>query len=278
MEVIPAVAVPLSLSAARLTYYIKTDRMVKGSFFIIVLENLDKMKSYQLRFIGKETNRYDLRIIQPHTLKLIAMPLSFPDRARLVLLENNEPVMEDVFSLSERSVPSLSLSVEQKYVSPPPELMKRIEEEQRLAGKVKKTFREKVLFFQKPVYPVEPFELSTVFGARRIFNRSTESVHYGVDVRASRGTPVRAVFDGIVEMSRDLYFAGKTVFLHHGDDLLSMYCHLEKSYVTNSQFVAKGEVLGTVGSTGRVTGPHLHMGLFINGIAVDPMSIYEILK
>ena len=108
------------------------------------------------------------------------------------------------------------------------------------------------------------------FGTRRLFNGEPRSAHGGVDYRAKVGTPVLATEGGLVVLAADHFFAGKNVFVDHGDGLLSMYMHLSRIDVKAGQRVARGERLGLSGATGRVTGPHLHFGFRWRGARVDP--------
>lgn len=114
------------------------------------------------------------------------------------------------------------------------------------------------------------------FGRRSIINGQPRSPHTGVDMRGERGTPVKACNDGLVVLTGDLFFTGNSVVIDHGAGILSMYFHLDKINVRKGDKISRGEVLGTVGSTGRVTGPHLHWGIRVGEQRVDPVSFVEI--
>lgn len=125
--------------------------------------------------------------------------------------------------------------------------------------------------FELPlVPPLEPLPEAGRFGARRFFNDVPRSPHTGADYAASAGTPVHAVADGTVVLAGDLFFSGKSLFVHHGDGLISMYFHLSESGVGEGAEVERGQVIGRVGATGRATGPHLHFGVRWRGARVDP--------
>ena len=112
--------------------------------------------------------------------------------------------------------------------------------------------------------------LSGRFGLRRIFNGEPRSPHAGIDVALARGTPVRASAQGRVLAVDNYFFNGKTIFVDHGNGLITMYCHLDRIYVNAGESVGKGRQIGLSGKTGRATGPHLHWSVILNGAMVDP--------
>jgi hypothetical protein len=114
------------------------------------------------------------------------------------------------------------------------------------------------------------------FGRKSIINKKPRSPHSGVDIRAGKGSPVKATNAGRVVLSAEHFFSGKSVFIDHGGGIQSMYFHLDRIHVEMGESVTKGQVLGLVGSTGRATGPHLHFGIRVNGARVDPMRLIEI--
>ncbi len=115
-----------------------------------------------------------------------------------------------------------------------------------------------------------PGRLSSRFGLRRVFNGEARAPHSGLDLALARGTPVGASASGRVLAIGDYFFNGKTVFVDHGNGLITMYCHLDGIEVTAGMALAQGERIGVSGMSGRASGPHLHWSVFLNGAAVDP--------
>ena len=112
--------------------------------------------------------------------------------------------------------------------------------------------------------------VSSEFGLKRYLNGQARSPHSGIDIAAAQGTSVYAPSDGIVSMTGDYFFNGKTVFLDHGQGLITMYCHLSKITVAQYEKIQKGAKIGEVGMTGRVTGAHLHWAVSLNNVRVNP--------
>lgn len=130
-------------------------------------------------------------------------------------------------------------------------------------------------FTEQMAWPVTG-PISGVYGSQRILNGQPRTPHRGLDIAAPRGSPVGAMASGVVSLAEtDMYFTGGTVMLDHGHGLHSIYVHLEQVRVTVGQRLSRGQTLGTVGATGRATGPHLHWGVYWFDQAVDPALLVE---
>ncbi|MCR4296485.1 MAG: M23 family metallopeptidase [Elusimicrobia bacterium] len=168
--------------------------------------------------------------------------------------------------------PVAELSVNQKFVTPDKSDSERAEAESiRLHQLFSKT-EEKRLFEGTFASPI-PGARTARFGERRVFNGQPRAPHSGMDLRAKKGVPVRAAAAGRVLLADPLFYAGNTVILDHGLGLTSQYAHLSVIEVKPGDMVRKGQVIGKVGATGRVTGPHLHWALKFKGTRIDPFSL-----
>lgn len=157
----------------------------------------------------------------------------------------------------------------QSYVTPDKDHVARIVRERGIIDAALTNFREIPLQGVSLSVPVDGIKSSS-FGLRRFFNGQARSPHKGMDIAADLGTRISAPRQGIVAATGHYFFNGNTVILDHGQGFITMYCHLSEIAVEEGQAVSQGDTLGAVGATGRVTGPHLHFGTYLNGTAVDP--------
>ena len=168
--------------------------------------------------------------------------------------------------------PAQRLTLPKQMVTPTQtKIVKQIESDRKRLDQVFKR-RQAILFSPPFLRPVDG-EVISAFGLRRILNGIPKSPHNGIDFRAAAGTPVKAMARGEVALAEDLYYTGKTVILDHGGGLFSLYAHLETLAVTTGTTVSTGKKIGTVGSTGRATGPHLHMGARLGKARIDPLAL-----
>jgi len=177
---------------------------------------------------------------------------------------------ELTFTLDTKEYPAEYITLKsQKYVTPDPEHTKRIQRElnaQLAAYKVFSAQMPSNLLFDLPVAGRK----SAVFGVQRFFNGQKRNAHSGLDLAAPTGTPVKMPANGKVLLTGDFFFNGKTVIVDHGRSLMSMFCHLSQIEVEKGQILKRGDLVGKVGATGRVTGPHLHWSVSLNNVRIDP--------
>lgn len=157
----------------------------------------------------------------------------------------------------------------QDYVTPDQAQLDRIAAERELIDAALNNYRP-VQAESVTLVPPVPGPQSSSFGLRRFFNDQPRSPHKGMDIAAPEGEVIIAPRAGVVAVTGDFFFNGNTVIVDHGQGLITMYCHLSEIGVREGDVVETGEPLGLVGATGRVTGPHLHFGTYLNGTAVDP--------
>lgn len=158
---------------------------------------------------------------------------------------------------------------DQRKVDPTAEDMIRINAEQIRMDRARQIWTDSPANyrFTQPVTG----SVSSIFGLRRFFNGEERRPHSGLDLAAAEGTPIQAVESGKVIESGDFFFSGNMVYIDHGQGLISLYAHLQDVNVKTGDIIARGQIIGTVGQTGRVTGPHLHLGIIINQTLVDPI-------
>ncbi|MFA7287542.1 MAG: M23 family metallopeptidase [Melioribacteraceae bacterium] len=182
--------------------------------------------------------------------------------------------------LEKRKYKIQRLRIASKYVKPPKDELERISDE----SKEMKLARVKVGKINTPLYtagfiiPAEG-ELSSNFGSQRILNGVKKTPHNGIDIANAEGTPVYALSDAVVIAAKsDFYYNGNFVLLDHGQSLTSIYLHLNKLHVAEGDTVKKGEKIGEIGTTGRSTGPHLHLGVQWGKKRIDPLTLIEMNK
>ncbi len=161
------------------------------------------------------------------------------------------------------------LNVDRSYVDLTEDQLKRVIRERMIIDSTLTNWRDVSLSDVSLIAPVEG-PRSSSFGSRRFFNDQPRSPHKGMDISAVLGTPITAPAAGTVAATGNYYFNGNTVIIDHGQGFVTLYCHLDSIGVIEGQQLQAGTTIGEVGATGRVTGPHLHFGTYLNGTAVDP--------
>jgi murein DD-endopeptidase MepM/ murein hydrolase activator NlpD len=186
-----------------------------------------------------------------------------------------ERALSGVLEVVAPNFPERELKVDNKYIEIPKDVKKRIAEDRAAFAKAFKGVSPELFFKGNFAWP-RPGVVTAPFGDLRTFNGKKQSQHYGTDVDGKTGAPIYASNDGKVVLVRDCYGSGRTVLIHHGGSLYSAYFHMSKFEINNGVKVKQGQLLGLVGKTGRVTGPHLHWGIKIDGRWVNAESLLRL--
>ena len=164
-----------------------------------------------------------------------------------------------------------------KQVTPPEELYERIKDDNKLIGDARAINTNLNFFTKKFKIPIENGIITGVYGSQRILNGIPKSPHYGLDFAAKEGTEIKAMLDGVVTLSEDdLYYTGGTIIFDHGHGISTLYMHMKDLYVVKGQKIKQGDIIGTVGKTGRSTGAHLDIRLNWFNVKLDPASVLSL--
>lgn len=240
---------------------------VPGGIAVIKLDTqIEPVKAYfkkQRVMLHKEAD---------HWYAIVGLPLSTKpgDYTLSFITTAQTKQQKQIFKVQGKQYETQHLTIKNKrMVNPTAQDLVRINKESKIIHHALATWRAAAqvnLNFEKPVEG----QYSSPFGLRRFFNGEPRKPHSGLDIAADIGTPVKAPSAGIVIATGDYFFNGNTILLDHGQGLVTMYCHMSRIDVKPGEHVAQGQVIGAVGMTGRVTGPHLHWGVSLNNTMVEP--------
>ena len=213
---------------------------------------------------------------KPHAM--VGIPLGTkPGTQSINLHWPSKPDQSRNFSVKSKQFETQYLTIKNKRkVNPTKEDMKRIEKERIKKARAKRHWSDapvKTRF----IIPVEG-RISSNFGLRRFFNNQPRRPHSGLDIAAAEGTPIKAVESGTVIEADNFFFSGNMVYLDHGQGLISLYAHMHSINVKPGDQVKQGQIIGTVGQTGRVTGAHLHLAVMANQTTIDPALLLPTLE
>jgi hypothetical protein len=255
------------------------DRLCQGEILKISLYSTVPISGAQALFNGRECifvpNEMESSFFTLVGIGLDTEPGNYDLAVTVSLPGGRQRHFNTKIAISKGTFRHRRINVDRKFISPSPEAEERIVKETALTGDIYGKSEPRWLGMGNFILPVKG-TLAKDFGDRRIFNDNSRSRHRGMDIRSPAGRIVRAVNSGRIVMARDLYFAGQTVIIDHGIGLFSMYCHLSKLSVKEGQAVKRGVEIGKVGSTGRVTGPHLHWGIRLSDTYVNPLSLLHL--
>ena len=209
-----------------------------------------------------------------------AVPLSASGRVRVRLVLARAGGARDTLirslPVAARRAPSERLETDPSFVQPPASVAPRLRAERALVRGLKRRTQDRPRLWVGPFVAPRPGPVTDEFGVGRVFNGRLRSRHLGADFAGALGDSVLATNRGVVVYTGDLYFNGTTVFIDHGGGLLSAYLHLSRILVAPGDTVSTGQLIGLVGATGRVTGPHLHWFASYGDITVDPVDLLRI--
>ena len=175
-----------------------------------------------------------------------------------------------------KKYPTTELQVDDKYVELNKADLARANRESRETSAIYARITDQMLWTEPFDIPIPGEKSGTNFGHRRVFNGEPRAPHAGADLRAKTGTPIHATNRGRVVLAKNLFFTGNTVILDHGFGIYSLYAHLSRIDVRVGAIINLGQQVGLSGATGRVTGPHLHWGMVVQGARVDPFTLVNI--
>ncbi|EET80538.1 zinc metallopeptidase, M23 family [Campylobacter showae] len=208
-------------------------------------------------------------------LKFAVVTASYRQKGEIKLVNGLKSGDEKiVFKIVEGEYKKEKITVEGSKVTPPKDVLKRIEEEREEANKIYATANVGLKFNSKFILPMSS-AVTSAFGTARVFNGTLKSYHGGTDFRAAVGTSVIAANDGVVVIAKDRYYAGGSVVIDHGEGIYTQYYHLSALNVKVGQSVKKGDTIALSGSSGRVSGPHLHFGVIAGGVQVNPLNFVK---
>ena len=206
-------------------------------------------------------------------LALVGLALDTPPGRKILQVKAGEgslkPAYDIHFEVKSKAYPAQHLKISPRFLQPSADELERIEREQIAIDHAKLHWSDEApahLFLDIPANG----RLSARFGLRRILNGQGGSPHAGLDVAVGTGTLLRAAAPGRVINTGDYFYSGKSVFVDHGQGFITLYIHMSRIDVTEGDAVERGATLGLSGATGRVTGPHLHWAVLLNGVYVDP--------
>ncbi|UCC82814.1 MAG: M23 family metallopeptidase [Gemmatimonadota bacterium] len=206
---------------------------------------------------------------------LVAAPLNVPEipvEIDITLADGTRITRRLTLLVETLDFAATRLRVASRFTAPDERAVERIRREREIVRAALATVTTVPLWNGAFIMPRDDATTSP-YGQRRLFNNELRSRHTGLDIRGRTGDPVYAANSGRVILARNLFYTGNAVYIDHGLGIITGYFHLSKHEVTEGQWVEKGQLIGRVGATGRVTGPHLHWGLYLQGAALDPSTL-----
>lgn len=203
-------------------------------------------------------------------------PGTYPLVVEATLADGKKITLNHNLSIEAAPYKEIPLNVPDKFVQPSPEALKTIAADKTVKDKVFAESATQPLWSGSFRSPLSIAPQTDSFGTRRVFNGTLASVHRGLDYRAKPGTPVMAANLGRVLLARPLYYEGNCIIIDHGLGVMTIYMHLSHFEVAEGEHVRQGQRIALSGSTGRATGPHLHLGVRWQGAYLDPAKLFKL--
>jgi murein DD-endopeptidase MepM/ murein hydrolase activator NlpD len=272
-----SIALPAGANAAEgVTVTINARSQRPGELVVLTITPPDRAGQVRLHVFGREISAFAVEARAWRALVGIDLDVKPGTYPVSIDIDDGRLKATEELIVKPRVFPSRRLSVDAAFVNPPASERDRIDRDAKLLDDVWKAPAPGRLWTAPFVRPV-PDAANSRFGTRSIFNGVPRSPHGGADFLSPSGTEVHAPNAGRIVVARNLYFSGNTVVIDHGLGLFSMLAHLSAFDVSEGDVVAAGQLVGRVGATGRVTGPHLHWAVRANSARVDPLSLLALL-
>ena len=211
-------------------------------------------------------------------MALVGIPVFEKNSTQVLNYKIDGELKKQTFQVLSKQYTEQHITIKNKaLVTPPAQELERIKNESSTQKSLYESHSSPLELTKGFVFPLKG-TITSLFGHRRFFNGQPRSPHSGIDIAASKGTPIIAPASGKIVLAQELYFNGETVFIDHGQGLVTMYCHMSRLLVSEGDKVEQGSKIGLVGSTGRATGPHLHWSVSLNGFRVDPNILVQTLN
>lgn len=273
MNIITGIMLIALLQGHRIHMALSPQQLHPGSPFMLTVSGAVTGTTYDVEFDGRR-----LRFTGGTTSVLLGVNLVHPDGADTVRLFRHgsaAPLTSVTIDVRSHVYPSQYLRLPPDFVNLTPAELKRARREQAELDAIFTNDTTPRMWKGAFVIPLHGI-VTTPFGVRRFLNGEPREPHTGIDIAGKAGTPVAATNNGIVCFEGNLFFGGDSILINHGQGIYSMYFHLEKYAVRDGAYVNKGQTIGYIGDTGRVTGPSLHFGVRIMDSKVDPELLFAL--
>ncbi len=276
---------PFELKSVKSTFDISlsSNEVPDGTLLFVVLRPLVTvdLSKIKIKFENEEFPFFKINDDAKEYGSLVVVPFNSKPRKTTVdiswELDSKKETASIPVDVIDGHYKSETLSVDEKKVTPPKKVMKRIMKEQKEIGAIYKTITPEKMWSTSFQFPLDT-ELTSPFGTKRVYNGHMNGFHQGLDFRARTPIPIQAPENARVALAKDLYFTGNTVILDHGFGLFTIYGHMSKLSVKAEERVKKAQIIGLTGASGRATGPHLHWGAVLLRQKFNPLDLKRVLR